>query len=134
MSQSKRPGATDLAIVDDREPLVTRLRRAFPLNGAVILLLPSSFMSARRRGLLVPQINFKGGEVTEDPSAATHCVMTPFPVEEERHKHLCIKYGVPDSCEVVPESFLVVGSSSSSTNCRRSRSDPGSRSRSHHEV
>ena len=129
MSQRNRPGATDF---DDRAPLLKRLRREFPLTGAVIFLLPSSFMSARRRGLLVPQINFKGGEVTEDPSAATHCVMTPFPVEEERHKHLCIKYGVPDSCEVVPESFLVAGSSCSST--RRSRSDPGSRSRSHHEV
>ena len=84
------------------------LRQTFLLQDTVIFLLPSAFMSARRRGILLPEIQRKGGEVTEDPSAATHCVMTPFPVEEQRLKQLCTKYGVPDSCICVPDSFLLL--------------------------
>ena len=105
-------------VLPEEEPLAKRIRRIFLLQDTVIFLLPSAFMSARRRGILLPEIQRKGGEVTEDPSAATHCVMTPFPVEEERLKHLCTKYGVPDSCIVVPESFLLVGSSTSWRTCR----------------
>ena len=63
-------------------------------------------MSSRRRKLLAPEIRRKGGEVTDDPSIATHCIVTPFTVDEERMKELCAKYGVPDTCKRVPESFL----------------------------
>ena len=76
------------------------------LQDTVIFLLPTHFMSARRRGILLPEIRRKGGEVTEDPRVATHCVVTPFPVEEEKKKQIYTKYSVPDSCKCVPESFL----------------------------
>ena len=105
-------------VLPEEEPLAKRIRRIFLLQDTVIFLQPSAFMSARRRGILLPEIQRKGGEVTEDPSAATHCVMTPFPVGEQRLKQLCTKYGVPDSCIVVPESFLLVGSSTSWRTCR----------------
>ena len=85
-----------------------RIRRIPFLQDTVIFLLPSAFMSARRREILLPEIQRKGGEVTEDPSAATHCVITPFPIEEKRIKQLCTKYGVPDSCRCVPDSFLLI--------------------------
>ena len=94
------------------------LRQTFLLQDTVIFLLPSALMSARRRAIILPEIRRKGGEVTEYPSAATHRVMTPFPVGEQRLKQLCTKYGVPDSCIVVPESFLLVGSSTSWRTCR----------------
>ena len=89
------------------EAMSHKRRRPMPfLQDTVIFLLPSHFMSARRREILLPEIRRKGGEVTEDPSAATHCVMSPFPVVEERKKQLCTKYGVPDSCRCVPDTFL----------------------------
>ena len=83
-----------------------RIRRMPILQDTVIFLLPSAFMSARRREILLPEIQRKGGEVTEDPSAATHCVIAPFPIYEERMQQLRTKNGVPDSCRCVPDSFL----------------------------
>ena len=76
------------------------------LQDTVIYLLPTHFMSARRREILLPEIRRKGGEVTDDPSIATHCVVTPFPVDEAIMKRLCSKYAVPDNCICVPDSFL----------------------------
>jgi hypothetical protein len=83
-----------------------RSKPALSLQDTVIYLLPTSFMSTRRRGILLPEIRRKGGEVTDDPSIATHCVVTPFPVDEVIMKRLCSKYAVPDSCICVPDSFL----------------------------
>jgi hypothetical protein len=79
---------------------------AFPLQDTVIFLLPTSFMTTLRRELLLPEIRRKGGEVTTDPSIATHCVVTPFPVDDDVMKRLCGKYAVPDNCIRVPDSFL----------------------------
>ena len=81
---------------------------AFPLQDTVIFLLPTSFMSTLRREILLPEIRRKGGEVTDDPSIATHCVVTPFPVDEVIMKRLCSEYAVPDNCICVPDSFLFV--------------------------
>ena len=83
-------------------------RRSEPvpfLQGTVIFLLPTHLMSSRRRQILAPEIRRKGGEVTDDPSSATHCIV-PCTAVEERRKELCAKYGVPDSCKCVPDSFL----------------------------
>ena len=87
-----------------------RIRRIPLLQDTVIFLLPSAFMSARRREILLPEIQRKGGEVTEDPSVATHCVITPFPIYDERMKQLRTKNDVPDSCRCVPDSFLFTAS------------------------
>ena len=87
-----------------------RIRQMQILQDMVIFLLPSAHMSARRREILLPEIQRKGGEVTEDPSAATHCVITPFPIDEERMKQLRTKNDVPDSCRCVPDSFLFTAS------------------------
>ena len=83
-------------------------RRSKPvpfLQATVIFLLPTHHMSSRRRQILAPEIRREGGEVTDDPSIATHCIV-PYTVDEERMKELCAKYGVPDTCKCVPESFL----------------------------
>ena len=102
-----------------------RIRRMPILQDTVIFLLPSAFMSARRREILLPEIQRKGGEVTEDPSAATHCVITPFPIDEERMKQLRTKNDVPDSCRCVPDSFLFTASDDRRPFCpRRPRSCP----------
>ena len=101
-------------VLPEEEPLAKRIRRIFVLQDTVTFLLPSAFMSARRRAIILPEIRRKGGEVTEYPSAATHCVMTPFPVGEQRLKQLCTKYGVPDSCKYVPDSFLLRGDATTS--------------------
>ena len=63
-------------------------------------------MSRRRPRILHSDIRRKGGEVTDDPSIATHCVVTPFPVDEVILKRLCSAYKVPDNCICVPDSFL----------------------------
>ena len=76
------------------------------LQDTVVFLLPTYLMSARRREILLPEIRRKGGEVTDDPSVATHCVMAPFPVDVKHMEELCTKYGVPDSCRCVADSFL----------------------------
>ena len=94
-------GATDFS-----EPVANKTRSALHLTGAIIFLLPCANMSELRRDLLLPGITYNGGEVTKDPSAATHCVITPFPFDSARLKDLRIKIGIPACCKVVPESFL----------------------------
>ena len=79
---------------------------AFPLQDTVIFLLPTSFMTTLRRELLLPEIRRKGGEVTTDPSIATHCVVTPFPLDDVLMKRRLGKYTLPDNCICVPDSFL----------------------------
>ena len=102
-----------------------RIRRMPILQDTVIFLLPSALMSARRREILLPEIQRKGGEVTEDPSAATHCVITPFPIYDERMKQLRTKNNVPDSCRCVADSFLFTGYDDRRPFCpRRPRSCP----------
>jgi len=102
-----------------------RIRRIPLLQDTVIFLLPSAFMSARRREILLPEIQRKGGEVTEDPSVATHCVITPFPIYDERMKQLRTKNNVPDSCRCVADSFLFTGYDDRRPFCpRRARSCP----------
>ena len=80
---------------------------AFPLQHTVIFLLPTSFMTTLRRGLLLPEIRRKGGEVTTDPSIATHCVVTPFLLDCDLMKRRLGKYTLPDNCICVPDSFLL---------------------------
>jgi len=75
------------------------------LRDVVIFLLPCAGMSPLRRKLLLPGIHDKGGVVTTDPSAATHCVMAT-PVDSDSSTHLLNKYGISASCKLVPESFL----------------------------
>ena len=80
---------------------------AFPLQDTVIFLLPTSFMTTLRRELLLPEIRRKGGEVTTDPSIATHCVVTPFLLDCDLMKRRLAKYTLPDNCICVPDSFLL---------------------------
>jgi hypothetical protein len=79
---------------------------ALPLQDTVIYLLPTSYMSALRRELLLPEIRRKGGQVTTDPSIATHCVVTPFPLDDVLMKRRLGKYTLPDNCICVPDTFL----------------------------
>ena len=81
---------------------------ALPLQDAVIYLLPCCYMTELRRELLIPNITRKGGQVTTDPSLATHCVVTPFPLPDDVLKRRLAKYGtLPDNCICVPDSFLM---------------------------
>ena len=64
------------------------------LDGCVILLLPCAHMSSLRRQLLLPVINRKGGVVTTDSSAATHCVVA-IPFGRPAATRLLNKYRVP---------------------------------------
>ena len=80
---------------------------ALPLQEAVIYLFPTYYMSALRRELLRPEIMRKGGQVTTDPSIATHCVVTPFLLPDDILKRRMAKYGtLPNNCICVPETFL----------------------------
>ena len=80
-----------------------RRKPALLLQDTVIYLLQEG---TRSNSPLREEIRRKGGENTFDPSIATHCVMTPFPIEEVTLKRLCSEYEVPDSCICVPDSFL----------------------------
>ena len=73
------------------------------LQDTVIYLLEES---TRSNSPLREEIRRKGGENTFDLSTATHCVMTPFPVDEVTLKRLRSDFEVPDSCICVPDSFL----------------------------
>ena len=73
------------------------------LQDTVIYLLEEG---TRSNSPLREEIRRKGGENTFDLSNATHCVMTPFPVDEVTLKRICSEYEVPDSCICVPDSFL----------------------------
>ena len=101
MNPSKRIGA-----IDSNEPVAKQIRPALHLTDTVIFLFPCAHMFGLRRRLLLPGITYNGGEVTKDPNAATHCVITPFPVDSARLKDLRIQNGIPTSCKKVPESFL----------------------------
>ena len=75
------------------------------LDGCVIFLLPCAHMSSLRRELLLPVINRKGGVVTTDPSAATHCVVA-IPFDRPAATRLLYEYRVPASCQLVSEYFI----------------------------
>ena len=75
------------------------------LERLVIFLLPCANMSLLRRQLLQPAIPYKGGVVTTDPMAATHCVVA-IPFESDIACVLLRKYGGSPSCRLVPDSFL----------------------------
>ena len=75
------------------------------LDGCVIFLLPCAHMSSLRRELLLPVINRKGGVVTTDPSAATHCVVA-IPFDRPAATRLLNEYRVPASCQLVSEYFI----------------------------
>ena len=79
---------------------------ALPLQDAVIYLLPCCYMTELRRELLIPNITRKGGQVTTDPSIATHCVVTPFPLPDDVLKRRLGNYTLPDNCICVPDQFL----------------------------
>ena len=75
------------------------------LHGVVIFLLPCRRMSELRRTLLLPDIHAKGGVVTTDPSAATHCVIA-IPMDSKSAMNLLSQYQVPAGCILVPDVFL----------------------------
>ena len=75
------------------------------LERLVIFLLPCANMSLLRRQLLQPAIPYKGGVVTTDPMAATHCVVA-IPFGSDIACVLFRKYGGSPSCRLVPDSFL----------------------------
>ena len=75
------------------------------LDDCVICLLPCAHMSSLRRDLLLRVINLKGGVVTTDPSAATHCVVA-IPFGRAAASRLLNRYGVPASCQLVSEYFI----------------------------
>ena len=80
---------------------------ALPLQDAVIFLLPTSHMSALRRELLRPEIRRKGGQLTTDPSIATHCVVFPFPIPDHMLQRRLANHGtLSDNCICVPDTFL----------------------------
>ena len=101
-SQPDHGGSSDDDPSTDRRAMSHKRRKpALLLQDTVIYLLPTN--SPR---ILHEDIRRKGGEVTDDPSIATHCVVTPFPVDEVILKRLCSEYAVPDNCICVPDSFL----------------------------
>ena len=75
------------------------------LNDAVIFLLPCANMSLLRRQLLLPTIHCKGGVVTTDGSAATHCVVASS-FDADKLEQLLIQHGISASCKRVSDSFL----------------------------
>ena len=75
------------------------------LDDCVIFLLPFAHRSSLRREQLERAINLKGGVVTTDPSAATHCVVA-IPFGHPTATRLMNKYRVPASCLMVRESFV----------------------------
>ena len=80
---------------------------ALPLQDAVIYLLPCCYMTELRRELLIPNITRKGGQVTTDPSIATHCVVTPFPLPDDIMQKRLANHGtLSDNCICVPDTFL----------------------------
>ena len=91
---------------DFSEPFAKRSRYASRLADVVVFLVPCRGMSALRRKLLYPNIIQKGGVVTTNPSEATHCVLA-MPFSQDDPAFLLKKYGLPPSCEIVSESFLL---------------------------
>ena len=75
------------------------------LNDAVIFLLPCANMSLLRRQLLLPTIHCKGGVVTTDGIAATHCVVASS-FDADKLEQLLIQHGISASCKRVSDSFL----------------------------
>jgi hypothetical protein len=104
LSQPDHGGSSDDHPSTGRRAMSHKRRKpALLLQDTVIYLLQKG---TRSNSPLREEIRRKGGENTFDPSIATHCVMTPFPVDEVKLKRLCSEYEVPDSCICVPDSFL----------------------------
>lgn len=75
------------------------------LQGVVVFLLPCAKMSELRRRLVLPGILAKGGVVTTDPIAATHCVIS-IQMHSLTAMNLLSQYQVPGDCILVPDAFL----------------------------
>jgi hypothetical protein len=75
------------------------------LQGVVVFLLPCAKMSECRRRLVLPGILAKGGVVTTDPNAATHCVIS-IQMHSLTAMNLLSQYKVPCDCILVPDAFL----------------------------
>ncbi len=75
------------------------------LQDVIVFLLPCAKMSELRRSLVLPGILAKGGVVTTDPSAATHCVIS-IPMRSTTAMNLLSQYHVPGDCILVPDAFL----------------------------
>ena len=75
------------------------------LQDVIVFLLPCAKMSELRRALVLPGIHAKGGVVTTDPSAATHCVIA-IPMDSKSAMNLLSQYQVPGGCILVPDAFL----------------------------
>ena len=75
------------------------------LQDVIVFLLPCAKMSELRRTLVLPDIHAKGGVVTTDPSAATHCVIA-IPMDSKSAMNLLSQYQVPAGCILAPDVFL----------------------------
>ena len=75
------------------------------MQDVIVFLLPCANMSELRRALVLPGIHAKGGVVTTDPNAATHCVIS-IPMDSEAAMKLLSQYQVPGGCKLVPDAFL----------------------------
>ena len=98
------PSTLDPAALAELEEANARRWRS-RLQGVIIFLLPCSRMSDYRRSLLMTGIHAKGGAVTTIPSQATHCVVS-IPLGGDTALKLLRDFHVPDSCELVSDSFL----------------------------
>ena len=75
------------------------------LQDVIVFLLPCAKMSECRRRLVLPGILAKGGVVTTDPNAATHCVIS-IQMHSLTAMNLLSQYKVPCDCILVPDAFL----------------------------